>query len=414
MKTTRDDDYLVCHEYEKHLDHKSSVYPDFITFQHANGNFYFAWVHDKTVILRSEAYPDSEKMERGIKAILKNRDLAERYKVENNHGAHFLCLMGGGDHTAHTGNFEHHNEVGRSCPKKSRRELHDLLLSKGASFADKVVPLSGDDLKTAIVTPVASKIDTPIAAAMAAKTAPADEIKKDTPAVASSKSVVPPSAKPVVTSAASVADTGSGFNWRWLLPLLLIPLFFIWKNCNKKNDAEVPAAIVTTPTPAAVDTTHSMTAAPVDTMKKAPAAPSASIPAAPSCNLHWILYDFNQAAIRADAQAELATMAKILKENPSWLGVIDAHTDAKGSDDYNKKLSLSRAANAKATLVKLGIAANRITTTASSKNDPIATNTDDDSGRQYNRRSELYIKDKSGKEMCKSIAPKVPGNLKAK
>lgn len=410
MKTTRDDDYLVCHEYEKHIDRRSSVYPDFITFQHTNGNFYFAWVDEKKIILRSEAYPNDEKMERGIKAILKNRDLAERYKVENNHGAHFLCLMGGGDHMVHTGNLERHNEVGRSCPKKSRRELHDLLLSKSVSFADKVVPLSGDDLILQVVVPVTAKISTPIAAAMAAKKPPAPEIKKETP-VASFKPIATSAPKVVVTT---ISDDSSAFNWRWLLPLLLIPLFFIWKNCNKKNEAEVPAdTTFTTPAASFTDTSQTMAATTNDTMKKV-AVPVDISTAAPSCNLHWILYDFNQTAVRADAQTELTTMAKILKENPSWLGVIDAHTDAKGSDDYNKKLSLSRAANAKSVLVKLGVAANRITTTASSKNDPIASNTDDDSGRQYNRRSELYIKDKAGKEMCKSIAPEVPENLRAK
>ena len=68
--------------------------------------------------------------------------------------------------------------------------------------------------------------------------------------------------------------------------------------------------------------------------------PVGASPAAPSCNLHWILYDFNQAAIRTDAQAELATMAKILnRKSIPGLEVIDAHTtDAKGSDDYNKKI----------------------------------------------------------------------------
>lgn len=208
MKTTRDDDYLVCHEYEKHIDRRSSVYPDFITFQHTNGNFYFAWVDEKKIILRSEAYPNDEKMERGIKAILKNRDLAERYKVENNHGAHFLCLMGGGDHMVHTGNLERHNEVGRSCPKKSRRELHDLLLSKSVSFAEQVVPLRSDDLIPPVVVPVTAKISTPIAAAMAAKKPPAPEIKKETP-VASFKPIATPAPKVVVTT---ISDDSSAFN----------------------------------------------------------------------------------------------------------------------------------------------------------------------------------------------------------
>ena len=72
MSTTVQDDYLVCGEYKEQINSKSETNNGFITFQHQNGNHYFAWVNGNEIVLRSEAYPDVEKMERGIKAILKN------------------------------------------------------------------------------------------------------------------------------------------------------------------------------------------------------------------------------------------------------------------------------------------------------------------------------------------------------
>ena len=92
MITQRDDDYLICKEYKERIDQKSKEFPDFITFQHLNKNYYFAWVNNDEIILRSEAYPDEEKMVKGIQAILKNRAMIERYSVEENHGVHFLVL----------------------------------------------------------------------------------------------------------------------------------------------------------------------------------------------------------------------------------------------------------------------------------------------------------------------------------
>jgi outer membrane protein OmpA-like peptidoglycan-associated protein len=107
-------------------------------------------------------------------------------------------------------------------------------------------------------------------------------------------------------------------------------------------------------------------------------------------------------------------MAKILIDNPNYVGVLHAHTDAKGSVAYNEDLSKRRAKNAKAVLVEMGIDADRIKTSASGKGDPFAKNTEDDTGRRFNRRVELFIQDKNGKDVCTSIPPSVSADLKAK
>ena len=107
-------------------------------------------------------------------------------------------------------------------------------------------------------------------------------------------------------------------------------------------------------------------------------------------------------------------MAKILKENKDYVGVLSAHTDGRGTAAYNDDLSLRRAAAAKRTLVAMGIEAGRLKTKADGKGAPVAQNTQDDTGRQFNRRVELYIQDKNGKDICQSVAPNIPDALKAK
>ncbi|HPN68235.1 MAG TPA: OmpA family protein, partial [Saprospiraceae bacterium] len=143
---------------------------------------------------------------------------------------------------------------------------------------------------------------------------------------------------------------------------------------------------------------------------------AASTPAAvaPDCGLNWILFDFDQYSITSNANQELAVMAKILKENATYTASLSAHTDARGSNEYNDQLSLNRANAAKNVLISMGIDAARIKTSASSEADPIATNTDDDSGRKFNRRVVLRVFDANNVEICKSIPPDVPGSLQAK
>ncbi|MEE9373836.1 MAG: hypothetical protein V3V00_12370 [Saprospiraceae bacterium] len=221
MVTNRDDDYLICKHYYNNIDKVSSEYPDFITFEH-NKNHYFAWVNDGKIILRSEAYPDYERTVRGIKAIIKNRDLAERYSIDSQHGAHFLVLWGGGKDHKHTGNRSEHNEIGRSCPTTNRDDLHGLLVHREKGLADKVV----GRLKSSGNKAAAAVAATTAAASLAStkKHEPKKEVKRA--AVAS-------------TSTTSTASSGGGFKWWWLLPLLLIPLFLWMKGCGGDTKTKV-------------------------------------------------------------------------------------------------------------------------------------------------------------------------------
>ncbi|MGZ3900337.1 MAG: OmpA family protein, partial [Bacteroidia bacterium] len=58
--------------------------------------------------------------------------------------------------------------------------------------------------------------------------------------------------------------------------------------------------------------------------------------------LRNIFFDFDKATIRPESANELERLIKLLNDNPSIKIELGSHTDSKGSDDYNMKLSDSR------------------------------------------------------------------------
>ena len=71
--------------------------------------------------------------------------------------------------------------------------------------------------------------------------------------------------------------------------------------------------------------------------------------------------------------------------------VLEGHTDSRGTDEYNIKLSQRRVNSIKKYLVeKLGISADRLTAIGYGESRPIASN-DTDEGRQLNRRVQAVM-----------------------
>lgn len=77
--------------------------------------------------------------------------------------------------------------------------------------------------------------------------------------------------------------------------------------------------------------------------------------------LENIYYDFNKSEIRPDAATELEKVVTFLNDNPEITVELGSHTDARGSDKYNEKLSDRRAVAAVEYIISKGINAKRIT-----------------------------------------------------
>ncbi|MBK6566093.1 MAG: DUF1508 domain-containing protein [Saprospiraceae bacterium] len=461
-----EDDYMICREYEEKISSKHPEYSDFISFKHENtGKYYFAMINkNNEIVFRSEGYPTTAARDNGIESVRKNRDNKQRLSVEENRGLYFLVLKAG-----------NHQEIARSCPKQNEAALWALFEGQDSSIPAAAAALATVGALTALDSPnvsadkeddyltceeykghpvndkvnnvaffkknelyyfvvynsngsvrlrsegfvsadnrdkelkgVLKYIDTKEKYETIEKAGYRIHILKDESDREVGRSCaekIVATAAPIIPPAATITKVGeskSGFNWWWLLlPLLLLLGFLLFTKTCKKQEV----------VPADLSTVEEKTNTTTDTV---PVTSDAVTTKTPDCGLRWIYFPFDQYVITSEANAELEEMAKILSENPTFTGLLSAHTDSRGSDDYNARLSENRANAAKDILIKLGIDAGRINTSFESESKPIAINTDDDTGRKFNRRVELHVLDGSGKEVCKSIPPDVPENLKNK
>ena len=73
-----------------------------------------------------------------------------------------------------------------------------------------------------------------------------------------------------------------------------------------------------------------------------------------------IFYDYNKATLRDASKNELDRLTKLLTENPTIKIELSAHTDSRGGNAYNEKLSQRRAQSCVDYLIKKGIATDRL------------------------------------------------------
>jgi len=109
-----------------------------------------------------------------------------------------------------------------------------------------------------------------------------------------------------------------------------------------------------------------------------------------------VLFDFDKADLLPKAIPALEKVATVLKSYPNAACTIEGHTDNKGLQDYNQKLSERRADSVKGWLVAHGIAS-PMATRGWAATKPVAQNAlpdgrDDPAGRQKNRRVEIVVK----------------------
>ncbi len=77
--------------------------------------------------------------------------------------------------------------------------------------------------------------------------------------------------------------------------------------------------------------------------------------------LEPIYFDFDKSNIRDNAAIELIKIAEVMKEYPTMKIDVRSHTDSRGKDSYNLKLSERRAKSTVQWLINQGIDSNRIT-----------------------------------------------------
>ncbi len=96
-------------------------------------------------------------------------------------------------------------------------------------------------------------------------------------------------------------------------------------------------------------------------------------------------FDFDAADLRADQLSELDRVVRFMREYTDARARLEGHTDNRGSESYNLRLSERRAHAVRDHLVAAGIEPSRIMTAGQGTRQPVASN-DTDEGRQRNRR----------------------------
>ncbi len=112
-------------------------------------------------------------------------------------------------------------------------------------------------------------------------------------------------------------------------------------------------------------------------------------------NLPDILFEFGKANLKPETREVLAKVSGILMVASGYHLSIEGHTDSVGSEEFNQKLSESRAQSVFDYLYQAGVAQDIMATVGFGKTQPRESN-DTARGRQANRRVEIVIEDKEG------------------
>ncbi len=104
-----------------------------------------------------------------------------------------------------------------------------------------------------------------------------------------------------------------------------------------------------------------------------------------------VRFDADSARMMPSARALLADVARLMIDHPE-LGIvrIEAHTDSRGDDERNLRLSWQQAEAVRDYLVDLGVPSARLEVRGMGESAPIESNASD-AGREANRRVELHV-----------------------
>lgn len=123
------------------------------------------------------------------------------------------------------------------------------------------------------------------------------------------------------------------------------------------------------------------------------------LPEPPKVNESFVVenvyYDFNKSNLKPTSFPALDEIVRMLNFYPNMVIELSAHTDSKGSDTYNQRLSEARAKSVVEYLVSKGIARERLEAKGYGESQPVEKNTingkDNPAGRERNRRTEFKV-----------------------
>jgi outer membrane protein OmpA-like peptidoglycan-associated protein len=117
-----------------------------------------------------------------------------------------------------------------------------------------------------------------------------------------------------------------------------------------------------------------------------------------------ILFDVNKAELKPAARTNLGDLAVILNKYPDTNILLEGHTDATGTEEWNLELSRLRAQSVSNFLAAKQVMEPRFTIMGYGESQPIASNESTD-GRAQNRRVEvaIYANDKLKKTAEKKV-----------
>ncbi|MBF0456070.1 MAG: OmpA family protein [Magnetococcales bacterium] len=108
----------------------------------------------------------------------------------------------------------------------------------------------------------------------------------------------------------------------------------------------------------------------------------------------WVLqnlnFDTSRSSIKPGGEVILDNAATVFRKNPLLKVEIQGHTDSRGSDAFNQRLSDKRARTVFNELVSRGVSSDRLMTRGFGENRPIANNETRD-GRAMNRRVQMEL-----------------------
>ncbi len=105
-----------------------------------------------------------------------------------------------------------------------------------------------------------------------------------------------------------------------------------------------------------------------------------------------VLFKTNASELLPIAKNKLAAVAKALQETDERRQiVVEGHTDSRGSDSFNRKLSRQRADSVRSYLIEKGVPSSRIEAVGKGEDQPLANNRSAE-GRANNRRVEIVVK----------------------